>query len=93
MRITLDKSTHRKIITAIHINFGNNEPFAIWELRDITKCSASSVVRTLARLVELDLVAHSHRGYMGKKYRMARRWPMTAQEAIENFEVAKVLGL
>ena len=86
------ESSHRRIINEITARWPNGEPFAIWELRDACDISTSTVIRVMRTLVELRLVLHAKRGFQGRRYRIAPRW-LNAKAVIENFEIAKAMGL
>ena len=86
-------STHRKIIRVIHETWSDGAPFAIWEVRDATHVSTSSVVRTVVKLRGLRLLVYTKRAYANRHYRVAPRWPAAVKDAIENFELAKILGM
>lgn len=89
----MDRSSHRNIITYIHNKWHDGAPFAIWEVRDGSGFSTTSVVRTLRQLVKLRMVQRSNKGFMGKHYRITVRWPVSAKDAIENFELSKAIGI
>ena len=87
-------STHKLIIETIHKNkeWFAGQPFAIWEVRDASHTSTSSVIRTFKQLIAIKMLLKSKKGYAGRLYRVGPRWPNTAKQAIEDFEFAKVLG-
>lgn len=87
-----DKSTHKKIIRAITTKWGSGEPFAIWEVRDASGCSTSSVTRVVKKLVQLDILRHTVHGFMGRHYRVTYKWT-SVDDVIESYEYAKVLKL
>lgn len=90
-----DVSTYKKVIEAIHKNkeWSAGQPFAIWEVRDASGASTSSVIRTIKHLINIRLVMKAKKGYVGRLYRVGPRWPNTVKQAIDDFEFGKVLGL
>lgn len=88
-----DKSAHRNIIKHIHDNWHDGSPFAIWELRKASGFSNSSVIRVLRQLVKLRMVIHTSKGFQGRHYRLSVKWPASANDAIENFELSKILKI
>lgn len=86
-------SSHRKVIAIIHKTWFDGRPFAIWEVRDATSLSTSTVVRVLRPLVRLRLLARAKRGYRGRHYRVAKAWPLRLVDAIQTFEFAMMLKL
>lgn len=95
MPIIVTDGTHRNVINAIHTNwYVNGEAFA---LRDVASAapdvSMSSIVRALAILKRIKLVSYSKRAYLGRHYRVAKAWPLTAPQAIQAFEYAKILRM
>mgnify|MGYP001558386291 CR=1 FL=1 len=89
--LTSTPSVYRKIIQTIHEGWFGGEPFAIHEVRDKSGVSKSSVIRVLKLLVKIKVVAHRPGGYAGRHYRVTQTWPMTLRDAVEAFEMAKVL--
>lgn len=85
-------STHRKVIAYIHLGF-RDKRFAIWEIRDGSAVSGSSVTRTIAKLVDLKLVRHHQSGFKGRNYEVTKAWDADVMKVIEVFELAKVLNL
>ncbi len=88
-------STHRKVIAYIHLGY-QRKPFAIWELREGTLVSTSSVTRTLAKLVDLRLVRHlSKPGFKDRNYEVTKLWHDTGDvmKVIEIYELAKILNI
>lgn len=86
-------STHRRIIDAIHSYWFSGEPFGIWQVRDTSGVSTSSVIRTVKMLVRLRMLSHSKRAYAGKHYRVTGQWPAKVTDAIDAFEYAKILKI
>ena len=84
-------STHRKVIETIDRHWRTGAPFAIWEVRDASGVSTSSIVRCLRRLQDLRLVIHKDRVYADRHYRVAPRWT-NAKDVLENYQYAKMLG-
>lgn len=86
-------STHVVIINAVQDNerWQAGEPFALWQLRDLTHLSTSSVVRTISKLVSLKLVKHSKKPvFEHRNYRITAQW-RSASEVIEAYEFAKII--
>lgn len=90
-----DRSTHRKIIKTIHANpnWLRGNPFAIWEVRDASGVSTSSIRRALISLVAYNFVIHLKKGFMGRKYRVNFRWPADVNQAIRDYEYGKILEI
>jgi hypothetical protein len=88
-----DKSAHRKIIRAIHENCIKGDPFAIWEIRDLSGVSTSSVRRTMESLVNYNFIIHLKKGFRGRKYRVNFRWPKDVATAIKDYEFGKILEI
>jgi len=86
-------SVYRKVINAIHENWRGGAPFAIWEVRDHAKVSTSSARRIVTDLVDLRLLNYKRPAYASKHYRVVERWPVNVKDVIQNFELAKVLGI
>lgn len=85
-------STHRKVIAYIHIGF-QNASFAIWEIREGSGVSNSSVTRVIKKLVDLKLVRHREHGYRGRNYEVTKAWSTDVMTVINTYEYAKALGL
>lgn len=90
---TAHTSTHRKIIAAIHEGFGAGAPFALRDIVTRSGVSQSSVMRTLVTMRSAHLVVYSPMAYAARHYRVGRNWPKTESEAIEVFELFKVLNM
>lgn len=86
-------SVHRKIIECIAREWPNGQPFAAHEVRDAAGVSAASAARVLTQLVTLRMLVKTHRGFAHRFYRVSVHWPRETAKAIENYELAKVLGL
>lgn len=86
-------STHRLVIEAIHKNWHDGRPFAIWELRNASHCSTSSVSRVIKHLVKIKMVLHTNKGFNGRHYRVDVRWPGTAKQAIANYVWARMVKI
>lgn len=86
------KSIHNLVIEVISQT--ENQPFAIWEIRDKLrgKASVTSITRILNKLVDIKLVTHSNRGFMGRHYRISFQWT-TVDEVVQKYEYAKVLKI
>ncbi len=86
------KPTYTKIINCIHARWRDGLPFAIWELRDATDTSTSSVKRTLETLIFLNFIIDGKRGYLNRHYRISKWWTMP-DKVMESFELAKLMKL
>lgn len=88
------ESSYRRIIAVIHQNYhGGSQPFAVWELRDKTGLSTSTVRRTVEQLVFLKFVDYIKRAYAGRHYKVGEKWPFDLKDVIENYELAYTLGV
>ncbi len=88
------QSTHRKVIAYLHILYKQSgKRFAIWEVRHGADVSSSSVTRILKELVELKLVRHYEKGFMGRNYEVTQAWDTDIMKVIEVFELRRVLNL
>lgn len=84
-------ASYSKIIQTID-SMDRAKPFAIWEVRDKSECSSSSVTRALRVLCHLRFVEHLNSGYLGRHYRTTARWD-TLENVKQMFELAKVMKM
>ena len=85
-------AAHRKVIAYIHLGF-RDKPFAIAEITKGCGASESSVTRTLRKLVDLRLVRHTPNRFAGRNYEISRVWDKDVMKVIENYELAKIIGI
>ena len=90
----MPESTYRKVIATISEKWSDGTPFAIWEVRDASGVSTSSVVRTLKRLRYLQLLYYneSRRSYAKRNFRVTARW-LSNKTVVDQFELARVVGV
>lgn len=90
-------SVHRKVIAYIHLAFRHTpgQRFAIHQVRKGANVSESGATRTMRKLVDLKLLVHHDKNYVGQfKYSVNQsRWSHNVMEVIENFELAKALDI
>jgi len=87
-----DRSTHIKIINAISGAWPAGTAFSVWEVRDLSLCSVSSVLRTLDTLIRAGYIKKAATGYRFRYYRVTDRWT-NAETVIEAFHYARLLRI
>ena len=79
-------------IDSIRDSHGNQQPFAIWELRELTKHSQSQISKILKNLIYLDLIFKLHTGYNNRIYKPTKRWNnLTLTKIIESYELHRMI--
>jgi hypothetical protein len=84
-------ASYSKIIEAID-SLDRAKPFAIWEIRDKSECSTSSVTRVFRVLHTLKYIEHLGHGYLGRHYKTTPRWDNAAGVS-KTFELAKIMKM
>lgn len=84
-------ASYSKIIEAID-SIDRSRQFAIWEIRDKSGCSTSSVTRAFRVLVHLGFIKHMGHGYLNRHYKTTPRWD-SAEDVNKMFELAKLVNL